>query len=308
MVASAPPGLLRTADVGQSEALLLQRMQRRGELVRVRHGVYVDVAAWTSLDDRRRHIVRVRAALPHLPHGSFISHLSAAALHGWPHIGAWPERVHATDPSAPRDVQRAGILLHHGGRRPSEARRRIEGVRVTSPIDTAITLAKTLPFAEAVVILDHVLRSGLLTKAQLVEALPDRPEWGSARAERAVWFADGRRESVGESFCAARLEEVGAPRPVPQHEFRSADGTVDRVDFWFPEQRIVLEFDGRQKYTDPAMLRGRTPEDTLWDEKRREDRIRRRRDVDDLGRVVWRDLLERDRLRALLREIGIPCR
>jgi hypothetical protein len=308
MVTSAPPRLLRTADVGQPEALRLQRMQRRGELVRVRHGVYVAAAVWESLDDRQRHVLRIRAVLPHLPPGSFISHLSAAAIHRWPHIGGWPERVHVIDPAASRDRQRAGILLRRGRPVVSEPPRRAEGVRVTSPIDTAIALAKTLQFAEAVVVLDHVLRAGVLTKAELVEALPERPDWGSARAERAVDFADGRRESVGESFCAARLEEVGAPRPVLQHEFRYADGSVDRVDFWFPEQRIALEFDGRQKYTDPSMLRGRSPEDALWQEKRREDRIRRRSDVDGVGRTVWGDLLERDRFRALLRETGIPCR
>ncbi len=47
---------------------------------------------------------------------------------------------------------------------------------------------------------------------------------------------------------------------------------VGRVDAWYEEAAVAIEFDGRVKYVDPRD--GRTPGEVAWDEKRREDRIR----------------------------------
>ena len=64
------------------------------------------------------------------------------------------------------------------------------------------------------------------------------------------------------------------------------------------------------------MLHGRTPEDTACDEKRREDRgrarredrVRARREVNGFVRVYWEHVQHPERLRALFREHGVPCR
>jgi hypothetical protein len=44
------------------------------------------------------------------------------------------------------------------------------------------------------------------------------------------------------------------------------------VDAWFDDAAVAVEFDGQIKYTDP--WRGRSPEQVLWEEKRREDDLR----------------------------------
>ena len=80
-------------------------------------------------------------------------------------------------------------------------------------------------------------------------------------------LADGRRESVGESRCALALAVAGI-RVVPQVEIRDEGGfLVARVDFVVAGTRVIIEFDGKLKYAsgDPAVL---------WEEKRREDRLR----------------------------------
>jgi hypothetical protein len=303
----ASPRLLRVSELDTAGARQLQRRHRAGELVRVRRGVYVAAERWHRLDARERHVLAVRAVLPELAAGTMVSHLSAAALLGWPHIGRWPERVHVLHPTAARDDHPAGLAVHHRVALRAPSTEDVHGVGIVSALDTAIMLARSLPFVQAVVLLDHLARTGAVTKDELEAALPPRPERGSVRAARAVDLIDPRRESVGESFSAARFEEVGAPRPVPQQEFRQPDGTVDRVDFWFPEQGMVIEFDGRQKYEDPAMLAGRDPRDVLWDEKRRADRVLAQDGVAGLGRIVWYDLLDPDRVRTVLRRLGIPC-
>lgn len=104
---------------------------------------------------------------------------------------------------------------------------------------------------------------------------------GSTRAKAALGFADKLSESVGESRLRVLLHNQGLPKPRLQVELGDAAGLVGRVDFFFPEQGTVVEFDGLVKYA------GGSPE-ILVREKFREDRLRA------LGlevvRIVWTDL------------------
>ena len=82
------------------------------------------------------------------------------------------------------------------------------------------------------------------------------------------------------------LAGQGFPPPVLQAELTASDGDfVARVDFLFPDERVVVEFDGETKYGDG-------PAEAVIAEKWREDRIR------ELGyivvRVSWSDLAYRD--------------
>jgi len=297
--------ILRTTTLDRAAARHLQRRQRAGELVRVRHGVYVERAAWEALDARSRHLVRMRAALPLLRPGAVWALDSAAAVLGTPRIEPWPERVHAVAPGLPQDLQRAGLTLHRG--RPIASGQTFQGVGYTCLAQTVVELARRGTLASAVILLDHALRNGV-DKAELERLACSVGPWGSVRLEHALAISDPRHESVGESYFAARAAELGCPDMEPQHEFVSPDGTVDRVDSWLPREGIVIEFDGRQKYEDPAMLGGRSGADAVWAEKIREDRVRARREVRGFVRVTWWNLESPERLRTLFRQHGVPCR
>lgn len=69
------------------------------------------------------------------------------------------------------------------------------------------------------------------------------------------------------------MHQHAIPRPERQETFADARGVIGRGDFWWPDKRLVGEFDGRVKYgrSNPS---GRPPEDVLWEEKLREDRLR----------------------------------
>ena len=103
------------------------------------------------------------------------------------------------------------------------------------------------------------------------------------------------------------LAELGAPVPVLQQGF-VVGGRRVRVDFWFAEQGVVLEFDGHEKYAGQRLLRGRAPADVVVDEKQREDALRRLPEVRGFVRCRWWHLVEPSRLRALLVGAGVPCR
>jgi len=297
--------LFRTDPVDRAAARDLQRRCRSGDLVRVRHGVYVGRDAWEGLDGRSRHLVRMRAASPLLRPAAVWALDSAAAVLGVPRLDAWPDRVHAMVPGIEHDLQRVGLTLHAGVPRPSG--RHFHGVGFTDVAQTTVEIARRGSLSTAVVVLDHALRDGVDVELLGRLALASGP-WGSTRVAQALDHCDARHESVGESYFAARAAELRSPPMEPQREFRHADGTVDRVDFWLPREGIVVEFDGRQKYEDPAMLAGRSSAGAVWVEKLREDRIRARPEVNGFVRVHWGHLVEPELLRAHLRQHGVPCR
>jgi len=79
------------------------------------------------------------------------------------------------------------------------------------------------------------------------------------------------------------IRRAGLPAPVLQWEVRDQDGLlIGYTDFGWPELGTVGEFDGRVKY---GRLRrpGQDPGDVVFEEKRREDRLRDQ----DLAVVRW---------------------
>ncbi|WP_058749879.1 hypothetical protein [Curtobacterium oceanosedimentum] len=297
--------VLRTATLDRSSARDLQRRHRTGELVRVRHGVYVETAAWDVLDGRARHLVRMRAVLPLVRTGSMWALDSAGAVLGVPRIDPWPTQVRVFAPDLDSDRSRVGLTMH--AERPRASGLAFHGVEVTELAQTVVGLARRGSLGAAVVALDHALRSGV-PEDDLRARSADAGPWGAARVDQALRLADARHESVGESWFAARAGELGLRGLVPQHVFVAPDGTVDRVDFWLPGAGVIVEFDGRQKYDDPEMLQGRTASDVVWAEKIREDRLRVRPEVRTVVRPRWWHLVDAERLRALFRAHGVRCR
>lgn len=302
-IESAHEPRLWRASTGRTTARRFQRMARVGSLQRLVPGVYVRPDDWNGLDARSQHLVLIRALAPRLPRDAAISHLSAAAVRGWSHIGRWPDRVQVTQAGSARsEVSGVTVRSSPPFATSGPAHDTFAGVEVVDPATAALGAVLDSTFSRAVVLLDDAYRKGLLPAdvESLVQQLGAR---GRVHLERVLGVSDVRHESVGESFCAARLAELGFTDVVAQQEFPREDGSLDRVDFWLPSVGFVVEFDGRQKYTDPTMTGGRAPADVLWQEKIREDRIRVQ--VNGFIRVRWWHLVDPDRLRALFRRFGL---
>jgi very-short-patch-repair endonuclease len=106
-------------------------------------------------------------------------------------------------------------------------------------------------------------------------------------------LVDGRSESVGETRLRVLLRVAGI-RVEPQVTIRDIAGeSVARVDFLVEGTRVVVEFDGKVKYSDGGA-------DALFAEKRREDRLRRMGYV--VVRVTWSDLDYPERIVAWIRQ------
>jgi hypothetical protein len=148
---------------------------------------------------------------------------------------------------------------------------------------------------------DAALRRALVSREQLavaVEALGRRRGAGAVRA--VLGWCDARHDSPGETLTAYVLRMAGfdiePQAPVPGSQQWTPGGRGYRVDFRIRGTRVLVEFDGRVKYTD---------ERVLWDEKKREDRIR------SLGyevvRLTWADLADPAAVRGRVEAALLRC-
>ncbi len=117
-------------------------------------------------------------------------------------------------------------------------------------------------------------------------------------------LADARRQSPGETRLGHVLHVMGIA-VTPQFEVRKP-GIHAFVDFVVDDAMVVIEFDGRVKYgrtLDQVDHQGRplSPQEVLWLEKKREDRLR------ELGyevlRVTWGELGDLPALTARIRAV-----
>lgn len=228
--------------------------------------------------------------------GSVISHFSAARLaelRTWTDIRR-PSRPPADavwltrPPAAKRNQRRPDIVVRRAGL-PLTDLSRHEGLLVTTAARTVVDLARELPLREAIVTVDHALRTG--TSFAECEAVLERQQrWiGVRRARFTLAFGDPRSESALESIARALFAAAAIPPPVLQAQFW--DGVCwmpERVDFWWPQFRTVGEADGLAKYE------GRSAE-----ERRRLMRASHRRDqrLSDRGIELvhfgWEDAVDR---------------
>ncbi|GAB3605448.1 hypothetical protein GCM10027413_08570 [Conyzicola nivalis] len=292
----------------------LLRKVRAGTLVRVARGVYhppvpPDVRPAKARD--LRYLYRVQGAQLAANDPLIFAFHSAAAIWGLPAIGEWPPKVHVICERAQGGRSTAGLQRHTIG--PVTAVD-LHGLRVTSIARTVVDIARSNGLREAVTMADaalHGLRShdGRVIRAPIAksELLAELEHAGSGagvvKARVAIEMADGAAESPGESVSRVGFHDLGLPKPRLQVSFSDRFGKIGTVDFWWPEFALIGEFDGEIKYQDPVFLAGRTPQEALHDEKRREDRLRA------LGHNVtrwgWSTATTLPRLRDHMRDAGL---
>ncbi|THG30167.1 type IV toxin-antitoxin system AbiEi family antitoxin domain-containing protein [Naasia lichenicola] len=278
---------------------------RSGSLIRIRRGAYVRASAWASASRDEQHRMLVRATDGLHSRRLVFSHYAAAALHGLPLIGAWPQRVHVLDSAAAGGSSMPGLFVHR-----TTAPRSVETIgslTVTSIDRTLVDIGITASHLVAVTMMDFALHSGLATTETLLEELAYvSPGRGGKKAASAIYFADGRSESVGESLSRVRMQQLGFEPPDLQVRFRDQQGLNAVVDFAWDAGRVVGEFDGREKYLNPKLTRGRSADLVVLDEKAREDRIRTQ--VDRFIRWGWEMAFDASRFGPFLERNGVPRR
>jgi hypothetical protein len=258
---------------------------RRGALVPVTRGVYRHTTAVTRDEHRAAEdaaLARVRAAHLVAAEPPVFAALSAAAIWGLPVIGPWPERVQTASAQANggrSNVHVTRSIVGHPVRCVT-----VDGLSVTTLARTVIDVGRTSSFETAVVIADAALRGaaggahGARRRAVSITALwAELARLGSApgvaKCGRVLSFANAKAASPGESLSRVTMLKLGLSEPILQHDFFDREGRM-AVDFWWPDFRVIGEFDGAGKYLREEFSGGKSTAELLLDEKAREDRLR----------------------------------
>ena len=290
---------------------------RSDEFVRLRGGVYARANVWAraSVDERHRARIDAIAATWSSP---FFLRESAAAIRGLPLVESLSTTVHVEGATDVGSRTRSGVAEHRSARFPTLAV--VDGLAVSDLAQTVFDLARFSSFRRAVVAADHALRlvdddgRPLLRREELLARHADLPPGSRGRTASAavIAFVDPASETPLESISRVAVHVVGLPDPVLRHPVHDLDGRAGVVDFFFEDVAVVGEAVGDHKYAAPAFLNGRTPQEALLAEKRREDRIRSC--VRGFARWSWRDaydarpLLVRSARAGVRRVEGTPER
>jgi very-short-patch-repair endonuclease len=123
-----------------------------------------------------------------------------------------------------------------------------EGLPATSRDKTIIELLRTLPYGAARDLLDRGLQQKWLTEFDLSEAVrKERCRTGNVQIRILLSEIEPGAQAESERLLHRILHRAGLSGWVPQHEIALPTGRA-HADVAFPEQRIVIEVDGRRTH------------------------------------------------------------
>lgn len=290
LVPADPDGIFLRREalaLGYTDRDLLRALRAR-VLHRIRHGAYTDQETWAPLDDLGQHSLTAYAVVRQSRTKVVLSHVTAAIQHGAPVWDLPLADVHVTRRDRRAGRHEAGVAQHRSVLLPEDIQ--VGARRVTSPTRTALDLTTIFDIEHCLPVFDHLLHEELTSKAELRAGARrmDRTP-GTLATDLVIALADGRRESVGESRTFHMIWGSGTPLPEPQYEIYDERGAlVAVVDFAWRDQKVFLEFDGKEKYL-KFRREGESIVDAVLREKRREERICRLTGWRCI-RIVWADL------------------
>lgn len=196
------PAMAAAAGIGRSA---LEQLVRHGRVVRLVRGVYL------AADLRTTPLLRARALALVVGRRHVVIDRTAAWVHGASPLPATP------DGPLPLDV--------HSRRRRVDGPVRfgpgdlavLGGVRCTTPLRTAVDVARHLAPERGLPLLDGMLRAGSLTHHELIVAMTALDQPGAFQARELAAMADGRAVHAAESVLRLRWYDARLPTPTPAY-------------------------------------------------------------------------------------------
>src|SRR4051812_27464940 len=143
----------------------------------------------------------------------------------------------------------------HGGKRDLRGDEIwvVAGVRVTSPVRTACDLACRRGRRQALAVLDAFMHHCGLTREDFRAMLPRfRGRRGCTQLRELVAYADGRSESIRESWIRMEIIDAGLPVPEPQVWVRLPGLGRRRLDLAYRGRKVGVEYDGDEHHSEDA--------------------------------------------------------
>jgi very-short-patch-repair endonuclease len=175
-----------------------------------------------------------------------LSHGSAAAL--WEIHSDRRGQLHVSVPQH-RNPRRPGIVVHRRSTLDEDEVTRHHGIPTTTPMVTLIDIAPTLTRDQLEAAINEADKRGLTTPDQLRSALDAAvPRPGTATLRSTLdEHTFTRTDSHLERRLLRLVRQAGLPPPKTQHELNG-----HRVDFYWPDLKLVVETDGLTYHRTPA--------------------------------------------------------
>lgn len=268
----------------------IRTMLRTGTWTRVRKGAYCPTVVWVNLDANERHRRLARAVLHSHGDAVVLSRVSGLLMRGG--CDVWRidlSRVHVTR----RDGRSGSVerdVVHHEGPITDDDIEIVDGLPVLKEARCVIETIARAGVERGMVVADSALHAGRVDEDDLNEAHARvSRRQGNRTVDLTLRLADGRAESVGESRARYVYWSQGLPRPEVQYHVYDRDGMlVGITDLAWPRRGLLFEFDGKVKYG-RLLKPGQEPGDVVFEEKRREDALRRTTGFS-VERATWQEL------------------
>ena len=190
-----------------------------------------------ELDREGRFMAAVLACGP----GAILSHESAAVV--WGIRTAHPARIHVSIPAA-RRVRLDGIRAHR--RNPMPPATTIRSIPLSQPLFTLVDLAATLRTDALEAALNEADRLGLIPMDRIATELDGLPPYPGVAVMRRTLAHYTRTDSNLERRFLGLVRKAGLPLPATQERIGRG-----RVDFHWPDLRLVVETDGLTYHRSP---------------------------------------------------------
>lgn len=237
--------VITTSELPLSKAAVQWRTSRQ-RLARPFRGFYLVGPTQPDLVDQ------CRAALALSSPVAVVGFHTAAALMGFGVVTS--DDVHLVVPAGGPFPQRANIRVHQSV--VPVAACLVRGVPCTSPVRTAIDLARALPRPEALAVLDAALAYEVCTHSELAaEVTRHQRLKGYRRALELVPLADGRSQCSQETHLRLILRDAKLTSFEPQVPVLDRHGRVRyKLDLADPRWKVAAEYDG-ESHLDRSRLR-----------------------------------------------------
>jgi very-short-patch-repair endonuclease len=241
--ARANGGIISTREaqaLGMNRMTLSRRIDA-GILIRIGRGLMALPGANSDV------VLDLEAACRRL--NAVVSHESAGHMHRFDGL-AWA----APTVTVPHRLthQFPGVRVHQSTDLSDDDLVQLRGLPVTTPERTIIDLAASMSDARLDFVLDRALSSGTVELTKLTEVFAGLGRRGKPGTTRIRRMLENRDASYvpPDTVLEQRLWEImtgnGLPRPTPQFRPPWLVPTEGRVDFAYPEHRLIVEGDSRK--------------------------------------------------------------
>lgn len=231
-----------------------------GRVRRVFRSVYADASAPDTIDSRLEALALV------IDPAHVVIDRTAAWLHGVDAFSVAELAAGApVETSAPPDDRRTDRAECSGHQRTlaRDDVMTLGGLRVTTPLRTALDLGCHLRRREAYAAMCELARLHEITRAALCGELGRfAGRRGVIQLRELASLVDPRFESSREAWTFLAIHDAGLPHPEPQFWICVDDVPTYRLDLAYPLARVCVEYDGREGHD--------SPEQRAHDQRRRD--------------------------------------